>query len=87
MKLPCSGEEKLEEGKAIFFSVSYDQLETTFKMITVDKRIFFLKKEGFPLCVRFRKFRVFVVSYLTGKPSVDCEGSIIGNRPTERAVS
>jgi hypothetical protein len=37
IKLTCSEEEKLEERQAIFFSAPYDQLETAFKMITVDK--------------------------------------------------
>jgi hypothetical protein len=35
----CSEKEKLEAGKAIFFSAQYNQLETTYKMVTLDERI------------------------------------------------
>ena len=62
IKLPCSEEERLEERAAIFFSVSYDQLETAFKMIPAYKG--FKKKRDFHFaCVL--KIPCFALSFLT----------------------
>jgi hypothetical protein len=83
IKLPCSEEERLEERAVIFFSVSFDQLETAFKMIPAYKG--FQKKKRkkiFPLCVRSEN-SVLRTVVLDGTRCLGFKRSITGNRPTE----
>ena len=60
--------------------MSHDQLETTFKVITVDKEI---SKREISTSRALLKVSCVCSVVLDGKRSLDCELSIIGDRPTE----